>query len=509
MKPTFANPYDAILYPSHSFAQTHPDRLAAIATLFGMKPAPVEQCRVLELACGDGSNLLPMAFSLPESAFVGVDLAGRPIARGQNTAGVLGLKNVELRCEDLLDFPPESGRFDFIIAHGLYAWVPATVQDKLLAICRAHLAPQGVAYVSYNTYPGCHLRDMLREMMLFHVRGISDPEERTRQAVGLVKFLASAQTKPELHQLFLQKELEHIMESTPAYLFHDDLADINEPVYFHQFARHAAGHGLQYLGEADYVEMQEHIYAPEVVLTLKQLSGDRILREQYLDFLKCRRFRQTLLCHVDVALETEPRSESVKGFFISSSANPASSDPDLRSRKLERFTGKKDAAMETDYPLAKAAMVVLREAWPRRLKFDELLACADELLGSRASDPAARSEEVDTLAAILLQTYASGLVQFHVHSPRCAVVPGERPAASALARLQIERGHLLTNLLHDSVMVEGELAAHLLRLLDGTRGRTELLAEMCARIGSNDSTPIKENLDKSLVKLAKMGLLIT
>ena len=58
---TAQNPYDEVLYPGYPFAQAHPDRLGAMARLFGMNPAPVEACRVLELGCGDGGNLIPMA----------------------------------------------------------------------------------------------------------------------------------------------------------------------------------------------------------------------------------------------------------------------------------------------------------------------------------------------------------------------------------------------------------------------------------------------------------------
>lgn len=75
--------YDEVLYPGYAYRQTHPDRLATMATLFGMTPAPVEGCRVLELGCGEGGNLIPMAFGLPRSQFLGIDLAQRPIQKGQ------------------------------------------------------------------------------------------------------------------------------------------------------------------------------------------------------------------------------------------------------------------------------------------------------------------------------------------------------------------------------------------------------------------------------------------
>jgi len=162
------SPYDDVPYGASAHASTHPDRLATIATLFGMAPAPVERCRFLEIACGDAGNLIPMAYELPRSEFVGFDLAARPIEMGERAAARLGLSNVTLSRLDLNDFPPSAGRFDYIVAHGLYSWVPGPVRDRLLALIGAHLAPHGVAFVSYNVYPGCYVRRMLWEMLKFH-----------------------------------------------------------------------------------------------------------------------------------------------------------------------------------------------------------------------------------------------------------------------------------------------------------------------------------------------------
>ena len=160
--------YDNVLYPSYTHPQTHPDRLATLATLFGLRPAPVATSRMLELACGQGGNLIPLAVSYPDSHCVGVDLSQRQIDSGQAVIEALGLTNIDLRPQSILDFPVDSGPFDYIIAHGVYSWVPEPVRDKILQICRDHLAPQGVAIVSYNTFPGWHQRRMIRDMMLFH-----------------------------------------------------------------------------------------------------------------------------------------------------------------------------------------------------------------------------------------------------------------------------------------------------------------------------------------------------
>src|SRR5262249_33754469 len=159
------------------------------------------------------------------------------------------------------------------------------------------LNPHGVAFISYNALPGGHLRTMIREMMLFHVRGAQDPADRVGQAQALIKFLIDGQTASDESRAWMKAELARVLEHQPGYLYHDLLSAINEPFYFSQFVQHAAQHGLQYLAEADYFEMSAHGVSEEGRKTLQQLAGNRILREQYLDFLKCRRFRQTLLCH--------------------------------------------------------------------------------------------------------------------------------------------------------------------------------------------------------------------
>ncbi|RPI58997.1 MAG: class I SAM-dependent methyltransferase, partial [Chloroflexi bacterium] len=139
------NSYDRLPYPSLSYPQTHPDRLATLATLLGMSPAPVERCRVLEMGCAGGGNLLPMADGLPGSEFVGIDASAVQIAAGQGAVAALGLANLSLRHLDILDVDESLGRFDYILVHGVYSWVPPEVQNKILTVCKENLAPQGVA----------------------------------------------------------------------------------------------------------------------------------------------------------------------------------------------------------------------------------------------------------------------------------------------------------------------------------------------------------------------------
>jgi methyltransferase-like protein/SAM-dependent methyltransferase len=517
-----ATSYDEVLYPNNAFAQTHPDRLATLGTLFGMTPKPIEKCRVLELGCGGGGNLIPMAFTLPESEFVGVDLAALPIAEGQRMIGALDLKNIKLDALDLMKISPDFGRFDYIICHGLYSWTPPPVRDHILAICHANLAPQGIAYISYNVYPGNHIRHMVREMMLFHTSQFTDPFERIDQAKSLVKFLLEAQTKEtDAYSALLKGELERTSRQTRGAIYHDDLAEFNQPVYFHQFVRHAAAHDLQYLAEADFFEMQDQTYPAQIGEALRGLARKNVvLKEQYLDFIKCRRFRQTLICHAEVELTRTPKSECVSDFHIASSARPVSSQPDINSSAVEEFRGPKGSTVATDHPLAKATMTRLSELWPQTVSFGQLL--TDVKFRLRLSEEASTHRQTATaLLDFLINTYAVGLIEMHTRPFQFADKAGERPIASRLARMQAETNDRVVNLRHEGIRLEDDLVRRLLLLLDGTRDRAALITEIRhmaesgefpLELDSADKSQTREEmlaegLERSLESLTRLALL--
>ncbi len=482
--------YDEVPYAGYPFPQTHPDRMATIATLFGLHPAPVTNCRVLEVGCGEGANLIPMACELLESYFIGIDLAAHPIAQGRAMAAAVGLRNIELHQCDLMKVSAEFGQFDYIIAHGVYSWVPPEVQDGLLALCEKHLAPQGIAYISYNVYPGCHLREMVREMMLFHTQGIQQPRERVNQGLALLdfilrKFPSQAEAQTDLYGALIKEQLKLMLSHSPEQVYHDELATHYRPVYFYQFIRQAAQHGLQYLGEADFFEMQDFHYPPPVRAPLSQFGDEHLIqKEQYLDFLKGRSFRQTLLCREGLKLTRRVQPERLRSFYLASSAQPISPQPDLRHQVIEEFRGPKGAKLQTDYPLAKAALIHLGEVFPRRLRFEQLLAAARARLGLSTLE-AVFDEEARTLAEILLAAYQSGLVQLHLHVPPLVAEVSQRPLASPLARWQASRGKVVTNLLHSSVELEDEMSRQLLQLLDGTHDRAALRDELLSAVTRN------------------------
>lgn len=489
---TTTTSYDELPYDSQPFNSTHPDALATMATLFGLEPPPIESCRVLELGCASGGNLVPMALGLPEARFVGVDLSSRQIASGQQLVDRLGLTNLSLMPLSILDVDASFGTFDFIICHGVYSWVPPQVQDKILDICKKQLAPHGVAYVSYNTYPGWHVRGMIREMMRYHearrlrADGEPTPAGRIQEARAFLDFLVESVPNPNTtHGLNLREEALLLGRSADSYLLHEQLEEVNEPLYFHQFADRAAAKGLQYLGEARFSDVESRLSAAARA-KLADWSSDRIEFEQYLDFLRDQTFRRTLLCRAEHRLRAPNDPEVCTRLFFASRLGPTSSPAPLETDDEVEFTAPGAPSLSTNNPVLKTALRVLWGNWPRPLHFRALWDEVRDRLKASESREAVR--QPTALAGPLLSCAVSGLVDPHVHSPSMVTEAGDRPLASPLARVQALDQARITNLWHAIVELDDALRFMLVRL-DGTRDRSAL-AELMREAFANGSLSV-------------------
>ncbi|MGA7704251.1 MAG: class I SAM-dependent methyltransferase, partial [Solirubrobacteraceae bacterium] len=285
-----------------------------------MRPAPARSCRVLELGCGDGGNALSIAQTLPDAQVLGVDASPGAIERGVRLARAAGLANVELRRAtfEQLEAP---GEFDYIVAHGVYSWVPPQARGALLDCVKRCLAPEGIAFVSYNAYPGSYLRDMARDMLRYHVQGVSDPGERLARAQELMRTIVEIE-QPSPFARVLREQMERMLGYSDALLFHDDLADVSTAFYFHEFVEHARARGLQFLSEADLFESQMRDVPAGAGQLMASLPQDAVVREQYMDFFKNRMFRQTLICHQAAPLDRTLDDAAIESLWISSRARP-------------------------------------------------------------------------------------------------------------------------------------------------------------------------------------------
>jgi SAM-dependent methyltransferase len=481
-----ASPYDAVLYPARAFVQTHPDRLATLATLFGLAPAPPGGCRVLELGCGAGGNLLPMAVGLPGSTFVGIDTSRRAIERARALTDSLGVGNVAFEEVSIEDYEPPAGGVDYVIAHGVYSWVPEHVRERLLALCAAALSPQGVAYVSYNALPGGHPRQALREMLAYHVEGMQAPGERMAAARGFLRLLSAAGEADDELAKTLGPEARKLSEHVDALFFHDTLAEHNRPLYFHEFVAAAAAHDLQFLSEAQFSEMQLDAL-PEQLRQALGTIADPLRREQYLDFVKERMFRQTLLCHAGLQLDRTPQPGRLASLAVSGPLRWSSDEDGGRVA----FAGAGGAHLTTDHPLVIGALKAIGDAWPAATPIAQL----------------APARELATICAALLRCYAANLVYLHAQPPAVSTVAPARPRVSALARLEATQGELVTTVRHTGLRLDDAFGRRLVSLLDGTRDRAALLAELAPDAGM-DGGELSAALERRLERLARAGLLL-
>jgi methyltransferase-like protein/SAM-dependent methyltransferase len=492
--------YDAIPYESKPFRETRPERLAAIAHLFGLQAPEVERARVLEIGCSMGGNLIPMAQDLPQASFVGIDASSRQIAEGWKTVAALGLKNIELRHLDIMDVDRELGEFDYIVSHGVFSWVPPRVQNRILELCQRHLRPNGVAYISYNTYPGWHIRGIVRDMMLYRGMQFADPQARLAQAKSLVGFVAQATRGADTpYKRLLQSELGHISNMEDYYLHHDHLEEHNEPVYFHEFARRLGVNGLQYLGEADFSMMVSSNFAPEVAKTLNELGAHDIVQmEQYMDFVRCRYFRKTLVCRSGVRLNRTLRPDVVNGLLLSSNAAAEPAELDLDPAVKQTFTTPFGESVSCNSPLTKLALAELARRWPMPVAFEELAAhAAAEATRAGYGGDASAAERF--LGGEMLTCMAAGVLEWRLTPVPFTTEVGERPQATHLARLEAERGYRVTSLRGETVSLD-EIHRQLLRLLDGSRGRAALSEDLLAMFRRGELVLHREGPDKTPVR---------
>jgi methyltransferase-like protein/cyclopropane fatty-acyl-phospholipid synthase-like methyltransferase len=465
--------YDEVPYEFRPFAVTYPDHLATIATFFGLKPQNPAHCRVLELGCASGGNLTPMAVNLPNSQFLGIDLSARQIGDGKALVEKLGLKNIELRHADILDIDDSYGLFDYIICHGVYSWVPREVQDKILSICSKNLKQMGIAYVSYNVYPGWHMFGMIRDMMLYHSGRFSRTQDRIAQSRALLSFLSQS-VSPQLtsYNAMLKESLEYLQKQSDNYLFHEHLEEHNEPLYFYQFAERAAAAQLNFLSESNLAEMTLGRFPPEAQKTLRKISLDIIHMEQYIDFLNRRTFRRSLLCHQGIPINRKLDPASLHAMLATANCKPVSASPNYSTEGPEQFQSGSGSITPTA-PYVKTALAMLIEALPMPLAFDDLVVGARKRIGGE-NGPVSKENDFKSLSNVIVQCFIHGYVKLQLTPPVFTATLSEKPVAYPLARLMAETSNVVTNARHERLTVS-DFDRHVLQALDGAHDRDSII----------------------------------
>jgi len=462
-----ASTYDELPYGFCAFPQVHPDRLAVVGRLFGLSPAPVGRCRVLEIGCALGGNLLPMAAALPESRFVGIDLAPRQIEQGRAVVERLGLGNLELRAQDVTAFDPAEGPFDYILCHGVYSWVPPAVQEAILSLCRRGLSPDGLATISYNVHPGWHVRGAVRDILRYGARGAGAPREQVARARAYLAFVARNVFDTDTpYARTVREAAETLAAEDPVYIFHEYLEEHNHPTSFAEFVGRAEGAGLRYVGEAS-LRDPSSLLRDEARAMLTGISDDRVRCEQTLDFLWRQTFRRDVLCPAGREPGRWPEPAGLKDMLLVALAEPVADEP-------SKFRNAAGHTLTTRDPALRAALGALHRARPRGVRLAALLAAAGQ---------AVRNVDEAALARSLLACATAGLVELHTHLPPIAARPSDRPQAGPVARWQAAEGHVVVNLRHQCYELDG-LSRAVLALLDGARSRPAVCEALAGQLGA-------------------------
>ncbi|HEY2710678.1 MAG TPA: class I SAM-dependent methyltransferase [Caulobacteraceae bacterium] len=471
-----ATPYDVVAYPTTAFRQTHPDRLAAHAALFGLPFAPPTECRVLDIGCGDGGNLIPMAATYPESRFVGLDLSEAAIGRGQAAITALGLTNIRLEARDLTQADYGDNAFDYIIAHGVYSWVPAPVRDGLLRLVRRHLAPNGVAFVSHNALPGARIRQAIRDMLMFHLRDVEGPQARVEAGAGHLQHYIDTFKDDVPFDAAVRLECRSMLERQRGVIAHDELGDVYDPLTFTEFLAHATQHKLQFLTEAGARRCGEGFRPPYAV---DDPDFDVLAHVQKLDFDVLRPYRENLLVCAETLLNRRPEPARLLGLYASSSAVEV--EPGVFDAGPIRFTVTEEVLID--------AAKKLGAAWPAAVPIREVI-------------------DSEAAAGALLRMYWSGVINLHCAPFPYTTTVAERPRAFALARLQASRGDVhLTSPRHTTVEINDKVARDFIAGLDGARTVDEIAADMVGQIGGTLES-VRGLVSSKLEELARLPLLV-
>ena len=279
MQRNFSELYDADSYPAMSHPCADPEVNRAVARSLGLDVVEILGAKILEIGCGTGHHVLSLANRWPELEFVGVDISQKCIKRAKNLAAQAGIKNVSFHAVSILDFKPEE-KFDFIIAHGVFSWVPDEVKVGLMDFIPKHLTANGIAVVSFNVAAGW--KDRMKVVQ----------KARVIQAAGDVDEMTALAVYRDVAEEWELAIIDDMLAKGPRVLAYDDFGPVMDPWSLGAVVKLAELSCLKWLGDS--------------------VTGERGNDKD--DEVSKRTFRSELFCHRDAVLgqplATEKRPES-------------------------------------------------------------------------------------------------------------------------------------------------------------------------------------------------------
>lgn len=435
---------------------THPDRLCLFGKLHGLSPAPAATARVLEIGCGEGYNLMGLAAAYPNARFEGFDLAETAIEIGREQAASAGLDNVHLWVGDILDVARtiEPGSFDYIIAHGVYAWVPEHVREAVLELTARALSPHGIAYISYNALPGGHFRMAMRDLLLHEVGHIDDPKEKIAAAHKVLKDLTEMDSRSEITIETLKVMAGLLLEKNETVLFHDELGGIYAPHSLTDMVANGTKAGLRYLTDSEFVRVYEAFLTEDDDPRASPAEIDALLvhRAQSQDNRNTCFFRSSLFVRADAPVRRALDPEVLDELYISTSLQYDAED--------DAFHGDKERRIRFAEDSIKDAFKRVIAVYPGRLPLRDFM-------------------EDERWREVVMRLFSVTYIDLHAGPAPFVAAVGERPEASPFARYEIGLGKTrLSRLDHNEVDIAQDNLRALLAAANGERTIEEIGREV-------------------------------
>lgn len=470
-----------LVYDSFPYAYTHPNSLYALGTIMGLSPSMLAEARILEIGCASGGNIIPIAMQYPHADIVGVDISRQDIDVGQRHITSLGLTNIELKALSIEDFKNSKAKFDYIICHGVFSWVPEAVQQAILKVIKTQLSDNGLAYISYNTYPGWHGLDAFKHMVKYHTAAFDEVDKKIDQSYALFEFLQKGIANGDSpYAQMLKKEVEFIESHPPSYIEQEFLGENHVPLYFHEFIDKIQQHDLTYVADISLHSMYIEHFPEAVRESLQSLQHDIVRFEQYVDFILNRRFRRSVVCKEGSgsSINRKVVPDVVESLYVSSQLEPIKREGAVISYQRE---GGKDV-FSTDNVIVSSMLQVLHEAKGKTLSVRDLADKTCFLMNSKEQEVIG-----DNVRGSLLRLYIGGFVSLYAEPLYHITKQVAKPCVLPFARYQATKQGWVTNCRHEKVEV-GDFERKLLPLCDGTHTKEELVQAFIERFLSQDAS---------------------
>ncbi|MGI6525416.1 MAG: methyltransferase domain-containing protein [Bdellovibrionota bacterium] len=480
-------------YISLPSPERSPDRLFVIASLLGLKPTPLSDAKVLDIGSGQGWDLIALACAYPKTSFLGIDRSATAIAAGKEAIAKLDLNNIDLTCLDLQQFNTAQ-KFDYIICHGVYSWVPEDTALQIFKICQDKLSDNGLAYISYNALPAWTTRGILREALRRFVKSGSQEAKIAKARSIIETFSATLQDYQSPYAMSLKLELEQAKKASDGFIIQELLSDYAYAEYLDTFIAKAQQHHLHYLAEAKFERMiserlDELAETPELCRVVRSLDSF-VAKEQVLEFVFPTWLRQSILCKESVPDRPNTLSlstEALADLYIASPLVPTlPSDPEGGD---DIFMNPSGSYIKISNEHLCQTLNKLHNTWPDWIPVKSLY----EMLSFHSS------YTLNNFAGDLGLLFRKGLIELHGVAAPFTNDATEKPLISPLARLQVQQQHWLTNLKQEYTLFT-DFEKHLIPLLDGTRTKEELKTELKDLLSSEELT-LKEEFRSEAANL--------